>query len=183
MKKVINFFRRLFLKKEKEIILKPEVKTKEPEQIYEKKDQKFSQLIKNIEENRDSIIKEKQENELKVIPSDLDGVCLSLKKKLFLLDNEGFELFREKFNLPEYTLFISYSKKGYYLARRNNETDKEEFFHRFLMKKEIEDFQLERGCLFEEIVVHHDNFEEWDDRKENLKIMTKEEHDILHNRK
>ena len=54
--------------------------------------------------------------------------------------------------------------------------------NQMVMKKEIEEFQLENNLPYEDVIVHHIDFEEYDDQKVNLEVMTKEEHDKRHNR-
>jgi hypothetical protein len=205
LSKLIDWLKKLFLKKEKreyKEILKPEIKEerkyreileqeikqeRKPKlklEVYPReitKKEKFERLINNIEVNRDTLVKERLKDRLK-IKQEGSWVRIFFNQRIFLVDEEGLKVFNEEFNIPDYHLCLVYSKNGVYLAREKN-YGKEELFHRFLMKKEIEDFQLERGCRFESIVVHHINFEEYDNRRENLKVMTKQEHDKIHNRR
>lgn len=156
-----------------------------PEEEIKKKEKhkQYLQLIESIEKNREQIIKEEKENKLKIIPFENGkDICISLNKKLFVIDKEDYNIFEDEFNLSEYTLSVHYSENGYYLVRINEHTGKEDFLHRFLMQKEIEDYCLENDYEEKEVVVHHKNFYEWNNKRENLQIMSKKEHNKLHHR-
>ena len=92
------------------------------------------------------------------------------------------DLFEREFNTPEYTLIITYSKGDYYLARENKETGHIDWFHRWLMSKEVDDFCIRNNCKVDNVKVHHIYRNTWDNRKAHLKVMTKKEHDRIHGR-
>lgn len=157
-----------------------------PTAVVKESENGYKQLIENLEkpEIREQVIKEKQEREFKVLDRNdkEDLIATTFEKLTFFFDKEGFEIFNEDFNVKGYSLCLVHSQNGEYLARVNKETEREDLFHRFFMKDEIEDFYSKKDVEYKNIVVHHVNFSEKDNRKLNLQVMTKEEHDILHNR-
>lgn len=160
------------------VIPEEEIKKRENE-----RHKQYLQLIENIEKNRGQIIKEQTENELKIIPFENgEDICISLKKKNFQIDKSDYIIFENEFNLPEYTLSVHYSENLYYLVRINKYTGQEEYFHRFLMKKEIEDYCLNKGYTKIEVVVHHRDFCEWNNKRTNLQVMSVKEHNEIHHR-
>jgi hypothetical protein len=164
------FLKNLFGKKriEKERIIKEERKKKESKRL------EFQFLIEDIEKNREKIIKDKKERELIIVEN---GIVLD--KKGFIFDKEGVKLFQEEFNTPEYELSISYERKSYYLVRKNKKTGKKALFHRLLMGAEINEFCIKNNCTPEDVEIHHKT-NCGDNSKENLEVMTIEEHRNKH---
>jgi hypothetical protein len=194
--KKLLFWRKKSIKEEQAIIVEqqaisepkiiPEIK--QEHKIREIKESKFKRDLQYLKENKDKIIKEKKENELRVVPSDSPNLCyIRFKNKLFSFDKEGFDLLQEEFNQEPYELIIKKEKtknggEAFYLARENKNTGKIDFFHRWIMRKEIEDFCLEYNCKQEEVVVHHKNFNPIFNEKDNLQVITITEHNKIHNR-
>ena len=148
----------------------------------------FQKDLKYLESNKNKIIRKQEENNLKIIPSDNPNLkFIKLKKILFNFDKEGFDLFQENFNKEPYELNIKKElykngEEAFYLLRENKHTGKIHFFHRWLMEKELKDFCLEHNYKQNEVVIHHINFNSKMNEKNNLLVMTKIEHDKLHNR-
>lgn len=201
LKTILDFIKSLFSKKvpepePKAEATKPKEKQKkkvqvpiqektEEKKLEEKKSDKYQQLIANLEnpETRQRIIQDKKDREFKVLASndEEDLIIASFDNQKFIFDKEGLDVFNEEFNVKGFTLCVI----GGYLGRVDSE-GKEEFFHRFFLKKEIEDFYLNKkaecGLNRQDVVVHHSNTTPWWNKRDNLVVMTKEEHDILHNR-
>ncbi len=170
----IDFIKKLFRKK------------KEKDSYFEIKKLKddktqFSKLIAKLETDKDKIIKEKEEEGIKDLGRGEDGYWIQINKKLFLFDKEGYDLFKEEFNMRGFNIIIA-SFKDDYLARENIHNEKIEFFHRFLMNKEVEDFCLDNNCTKNKAIVHHKNFNTCNNRRDNLQVMGEEEHNKIHNR-
>lgn len=185
LKTILDYLKSLFSKKVPEPEPKAETKTPKKKAQEEKKPDKYQQLIANLEnpEVRKQIIKDKEEREFKVLGTndEEDLILASFDNLKFIFDREGFNVFNEEFNIKGYTLRVI----GGYLARVDSDGN-EEFFHRFFLKDEIEKFYLEKkaecGLNRQDIVVHHKNLNPQWNKRDNLVVMTKEEHDILHNR-
>lgn len=196
LKTILDFIKRLFSKKVPELepkveSIKPKKKQKDKVQVpiqekpEEKKPDKYQQLIANLEnpETRAQIVQDKKDREFKVLAKndEEDLIIASFDKIEFKFDKDALNVFNEEFNIKGYTLRVI----GGYLARVDSE-GKEEFFHRFLLKDEIEKFYLEKkaecGLNRQDIVVHHKNLNPQWNKRDNLVVMTREEHDIVHGR-
>lgn len=185
--------------------------------------EKFRDLIKNLEENREQIIEEKIKSEenrkrkqdeflehlekIKNTPferpkewetiekydiqeNEAGEIFLISGKDIFLFDKEGYEFFQKGFRIDSVyneemkELLKVRSEDGIhkYLGKLKEGYRTPSYFHREFMRKEILNFSLGRNIDKSEIVVHHRNFNPQDNKKENLLVMTKQEHDELHNR-
>lgn len=111
-----------------------------------------------------------------------EGIFCVWNKEIFLFDKEGFELFQQQFCVPDYELVKGITKSGNYLARRKFGEINCEFFHRWFMHKEVFNFRKDNYLEGSEIVVHHKNFNTSINTRDNLQVMTRKEHDLLHNR-
>jgi membrane-bound metal-dependent hydrolase YbcI (DUF457 family) len=149
---------------------KPIVKKKEKE-----KKSQFNEMVDNLEKNRSKIIKEKEDAKPK-IEKDGETIKLKFRNKTFLFDQEGYDLFEEDFDKPNYSIVI---KEGY-LSRENKQTGGVKAFHRWLMQKEIENFCMENNCKEDELQVHHLDLTTTNNKRENLKVMLIEDHHKLH---
>ncbi len=78
-------------------------------------------------------------------------------------DEETEKLLFTQFGKPPYKLIL----ENGYLARKNNE--KMEFFHRFVMKEELE-------AKGNHLHVHHKDGNKLNNKKENLELIEKEKH-------
>lgn len=112
-----------------------------------------------------------------------EGVFCIWNKDIFLFDKEGYNLFNQKFNQVLYDFVKVNTKSGKYLAMIKKGENALIFFHRWLMENEIFNFAFENNISDKyEIVVHHKNFNPSLNNRENLQVMTREEHNKLHNR-
>jgi hypothetical protein len=50
------------------------------------------------------------------------------------------------------------------------------------MNKEIEDFCLDNNCTKNKAIIHHKDFSPFNNRRNNLQVMSEEEHNKVHNR-
>jgi len=193
LKTILDFIKSLFSKKPEPKVeaTKPEKKQKKKVQVpiqekpEEKKPDKYQQLIADLEnpETRQQIIQEKKQREFKVLGTndEEDLILASFENLKFIFDKEGFDIFNEEFNTKGYSLRVI----GGYLGRVDSD-GKEEFFHRFFLKDEIEDFYLKKkaecGLNRQDVIVHHSNLNPQWNKRDNLVVMTKEEHDLIHHR-
>lgn len=95
-----------------------------------------------------------------------------------------FMCFSCKFKTP--IKYILIQENGY-LARKDKLTGRIDYFHRFLMNKEIMELIKRKGYKAFQLHVHHDNEHINDNQKKNLIILDEEEHkehhqEIGHNR-
>lgn len=133
-------------------------------------------LILDIEKNKPKIISEQEFHKPKIEVTKT-GCSLFFKGKEFLFCKEGFEIFEEDFlNEVYYKLIVD---EGY-LARKHNEQEYIQYFHRWLMKEEIGDFVEEIGVETEDVEVHHIDLTTTNNRVNNLKPMLKKDHEKLH---
>ena len=96
----------------------------------------------------------------------------------FTFDKESYDLFLKEFsNELEYE--ISYDDVGCYLIRKKDK-GYFEYFHRWLMMEEIEDFAKKKCLSTRNVIVHHKNHEHTDNRRANFILMTKKEHHDYH---
>lgn len=123
----------------------------------------------------------KQEGEVKYFPQSKDGYFIQFRGELFLFDEEGIKKFKEEFYISPYKLSIEYKKNYFYLVRvyPNGYI---EYFHSWFMMPEKEEFREKNHLDKWDVVVHHKKVNPWNNRRENLQVMTRTEHDILHHR-
>lgn len=141
------------------------------EQAQEYKRKANKKLLQDIDKNRSKIISEQEFNKPKIRITKTGGI-LFFKGKKFLFCEEGFERFQEDFlNEEDYILVVD---EGY-LARKNREQDYIQYFHRWLMREDIEDFLVN-----DEVEVHHIDLTTTNNKISNLKPMLKEDHEKLH---
>jgi len=193
-----NLLKKIFGFSEKKI--KPKVKRKlikinesltlqESKEVIEiKEPSNYEKALDYIINNKDKIVIEKEENKLKILSSANSKLkFIRFKKILFCFDNEGFDLFQREFNQKPYELDIKKGiykngKEAFYLIRINKKNYRVDFFHRWFMQDEIDDFCLENDYERKEVVVHHRDFNSTINYKDNLQVMTIEEHNEIHNR-
>lgn len=169
------------------------VKINEEAKIREEKE--FEELLKQIEgtdkETLEGLAQEKSKSEVikeKPEVSFGDNLVLYKLKDMDIsltFDDIGFKLFNTEFLKSEYDqeMIIYKSGKTKYLAKRCVEGKINDFFHRWLMIKEIHKFALDNSISNKfDIVVHHKNGNSLDNRKSNLQVMTKNEHLKIHHR-
>ena len=151
---------------------KEDKKTKEEKSGGENKD--FKNLLENLEKNRSSIIKSLEENKPKTEEYE-DRVEYTLKGAKFIFCKEGYKLFQEEFKNKNYDIFVSDG----YLARQHKKTESIDYFHRWFMKDEAEEFAEANGCSVEDVHVHHIDLTATNNKRENLKAMAAEEYSKL----
>ena len=127
-----------------------------------------------------------KKKEIEIFKGDYGITLVIFQKVGFVIDEEDLDYFNNEFNKKPYRLVIVRSKnrKGkeiLYLARDNKNSNTPEYYHRLIMNKEIENFCKSKGCSKSEVVVHHINFNTKINTKSNLNVMTREQHDRLHN--
>ena len=137
--------------------------------------QEFQKLVEYIEQHKEDIAKEKQDNELKMLPANEFGYWIQLNKEIFVFDKESWKFFNEEFNLLNYKLSVEYTPKGKYLIRTNS-FGYQEYFHRLFMKKEVESFAMDNNLPEQEVEVHHKSFCSQINTKESLQVISKAEH-------
>lgn len=96
----------------------------------------------------------------------------------FVFDKNSYKLFSEEF-ANEGGWEISYDDQGCYLVRRKK-NGYFEYFHRWLMKDEIEKFAKKMNLLTRDVIVHHRNHQHTDNRVNNLALVTREDHHTYH---
>ena len=103
------------------------------------------------------------------------SVSVSIRgEECYLFNNEDYPLFKDKFD-EKGQAYINQSK---YLLRKIGRF--EEPFHRWLVAEDILNFCKINNCKPSEVEVHHINFNQKDNRKENLQIMFVKDHEFLH---
>lgn len=137
---------------------------------------KIEELLDNREKEQEELAKAREKNTPK-FEEFSGGMKCNFKGKTFLFDKEGYEFYRR-----EFILFGGLDIINNYLAINNPANEWTSFFHRYFMRIEIEDFCEENNCEGKDVVVHHIDFSRTNNRKENLRVMFKVEHDKLHNR-
>lgn len=86
----------------------------------------------------------------------------------FIFCEKSLEKFKE-FEAVE----IAFINDGYLCRLKNN---KIQYFHRWLMDKEILDFAWQKNLIPYQVVVHHVNGNKNDNRIKNLQVMTSSAH-------
>ncbi|MEN7982025.1 MAG: hypothetical protein ABFQ65_01095 [Nanoarchaeota archaeon] len=174
---------RLCKKEPKKDIDKPKedyIDTKEEQvnQKVEKRKPKKTQIeeLLSVRKEREELVKEREKNIPKFEEVDDEVRCI-FKEKVFLFDKEGYKFYND--------IFRNYGKltiKNKYLAIDEESNEWVLFFHREFMRIEIEDFCVENNCKGDKVVIHHTDFSTTNNKKENLRVMFKEEHNKLHHR-
>jgi len=151
-------------------------KRKETIEVKKTKSQ-FQDLVDNIEPNRESIIKS-QKNDIPELRNYDDKVEYVFKGITFIFCKEGYRLFENDFykHKKYYNIIIDNG----YLAREHKEQDFVKHFHKWFMDDEVRKFAEVNKCPIREIHVHHIDLTTTNNKKENLKVMTIEEHKNLH---
>lgn len=171
--KIINWFKSLFLKKQpikKQANLLLEQVKKKPTKKLD-----IISLIK-AEQERQKLKKQERIDEY-FITKNINGLN-------FVFCKESYKRFKEEFNMPgwEVDYDISSIKNKGYLLRRNK--DKTQYFHRWLMQDEIDNFVNKRKCDESNVEVHHRGINDLHSRRDNrlcnLKVMSVVEHEELH---
>ena len=149
---------------------------KETIEIKKTKNQ-FQDLVDNIEPNRDFIIKSQEDN-LPQVKDYEDWVGYIFKGITFIFCKEGYGLFKDNFykHKKYYNIIIDNG----YLARQHKEQDFIQYFHKWFIDDEVRKFAEVNKCPIGEIHVHHIDLTTTNNKKENLKVMTIEEHKNLH---
>lgn len=155
-------------------------KTIKEKQVIPNKDQNkeisFNDLIVDIDKKRDSIIKD-QESRKPKIKEYSDRIEYTFEGKTFTFCKEGYKLFEEDFcDEDSYKIIVDNN----YLARENKINEGKNYFHRWLMKDEVEDLKNKNKCSYEDIQVHHKDSTTTNNKKDNLQPLTKKEHRKLH---
>jgi len=156
-----------------------EEKRKKEERKNWAKAQRFKdnpRLIQDIEKNKSKIIAE-QEFHKPIIKKRKNGAVLFFKGKKFLFCEEGFDKFEEYFQNEEYYKLVI---KDNYLSREHIEEGYIQYFHRWLMKYEVENFAEEQRVETRDIEVHHLDLTTTNNHIKNLKPLLKREHKKLH---
>jgi len=117
--------------------------------------------------NTETYIEDCMKDYYKQDAEEMEDYVMEIEDQDFIFDKKGLDFFNDFFN--EGSVFIHNG----YLAKKIDE--KVIYFHREF-KKTIKSI----GYGF---VVHHKNFKKEDNRTCNLRIMSKEEHDILHEKR
>ena len=94
-----------------------------------------------------------------------------------IFDKEGFKLFVKEFwNCNKGYNVLMLSPYITLLRELKPSGLEKKYFHRVFMRFEIYKESKKRNCKFSDLHVHHINQSHFDNRKENLKIIHKDEH-------